>query len=112
MSNLESLELEVEQANLRFYRAFETLDIRQMEKVWAVNKPVKCIHPGWTLRSGWPAVRDSWVIIFNHTSEIQFEISDAEIVVEKDLGWITCTEMVTHIINGKPQVSHVLATNL
>ncbi|HEY7531946.1 MAG TPA: nuclear transport factor 2 family protein, partial [Nitrospiraceae bacterium] len=58
---------EVTKANQRFYEAFESLDINRMDEVWAHLEYVTCVHPGWTLRSDWPAVRDSWVLIFNNT---------------------------------------------
>ena len=37
---------EIEGANARFYRAFESLDIKQMDEVWAREEYVTCIHPG------------------------------------------------------------------
>ena len=43
----------VEEANARFYRAFESLDLREMEGVWAKGEHVKCVHPGWGLLAGW-----------------------------------------------------------
>ena len=58
---------EVNKANHAFYAAFGNLDIGEMDKIWAHQEYVTCIHPGWTLRSGWPPVRDSWVLIFNNT---------------------------------------------
>jgi ketosteroid isomerase-like protein len=112
MSSVESQEFEVEQANERFYRAFESLDIQQMEEVWAVNATVKCIHPGWDVRSGWPAVRDSWVLIFNHTTEMRFEVTDVDIAVNGDMAWVTCVEQVKTRVGGEPHASRILATNL
>ena len=56
MSMSEKREIEIDQANTRFYEAFESLDIRQMEAVWASDQTVHCIHPGWEIRSGWPSV--------------------------------------------------------
>ena len=48
----------VTKANQKFYDAFETLDIAKMDEIWAHQEYVTCIHPGWTIRSGWPAVRE------------------------------------------------------
>jgi len=31
----------VAQANENFYRAFESLDVKQMEKVWAKESPIQ-----------------------------------------------------------------------
>lgn len=112
MSSLENQELEIERANERFYRAFESLDIHQMESVWATDWPVKCIHPGWELRSGWPAVRDGWVLVFNHTNGIRFDVRDVDIVVNGDLAWVTCMEIVRMIDNGESQRSRIVATNV
>src|SRR5258707_14805087 len=67
---------EVEEANARFYRVFETLDLRQMEEVWAHGEHVRCVHPGWGLLTGWDAVRQSWEAIFKHSEEMRFSITD------------------------------------
>ena len=112
MASLESQELEVERANELFYRTFESLDIHEMERLWATDRPVKCIHPGWALLSGWPAVRDSWVRIFNHTSRIRFEVADVDVGVVGDIAWVTCSERISTTVDGEPQSSRVLATNI
>ena len=90
MSDLE----EVEQANARFYRAFETLDLGQMEAVWAHGEYVKCVHPGWQLLVGWEAVRSSWQAIFESAAEMRFTISEVLAEVMGDLAWVTCTENI------------------
>ncbi len=112
MPSSESLELEIVLVNEEFYRAFESLDIRRMEKVWATNESVKCVHPGWGLRSGWPSVRDSWVAIFNHTREISFEVNGVDTAIYNDLACVTCTEQVSVTVNGESQSFQVLATNI
>jgi SnoaL-like domain len=50
---------ELIEANARFYRAFESFDLGQMEQVWSHADHVRCIHPGWALLAGWDAVRES-----------------------------------------------------
>ena len=47
---------EVTRANRAFYEAFESLDVAEMDTIWAHQEYVTCIHPGWSLRSGWPSV--------------------------------------------------------
>ena len=37
---------EVNKANHAFYAAFGNLDIAEMDKVWAHQEYVTCIHPG------------------------------------------------------------------
>ena len=109
---LEKREMEIDQANTRFYEAFESLDIRHMEAVWATDQTVHCIHPGWEIRSGWPSVRDSWVLIFNNTAKINLTVTDLKIVIHGEIGWVNCTEEVKQIIDGEPHVTYVLTTNL
>lgn len=103
---------EVEQANEAFYRAFESLDIKKMDEVWAREDYVTCIHPGWSLRSGWPSVRDSWVMIFNNTFSMQFRLSDIMVQVAGDVAWVLCTENIMNSPGGEGQESRVIATNL
>src|SRR5919108_4276231 len=102
----------VGKVNQEFYRAFEALDIAQMDRVWSHQEYVTCIHPGWTLRVGWPAVRDSWVLIFNNTFSMKFELTEIQIQVAGDVGWVICTETITSRQGDTVRESQVLATNL
>ncbi len=102
----------VQDANAAFYEAFETLDIQQMDTLWLHEDHVKCIHPGWKICQGWPDVRDSWVLIFNHTHEIKFSICLIDVVVKGDLAWAVCNESITTKDNGKWLEGHVLSTNI
>jgi ketosteroid isomerase-like protein len=103
---------EVVEANARFYRAFETLDIAEMDQVWAHGEHVKCVHPGWPLLSGWEAVRESWATIFENTAEMRFTLSHVEAVVGGDQAWVTCTENILSETGGRISVTAILATNL
>ena len=102
----------VVEANARFYRAFEALDIAQMEQVWAHGSHVKCVHPGWPLLSGWDAVRESWSRIFDNTAEMRFTLSNVEASVGDDLAWVTCTENILSELGGRVTVTAILATNI
>ena len=103
---------EVARANGEFYEAFESLDIMRMDRVWAQQEYVTCVHPGWTLRVGWPAVRDSWVLIFNNTFSMKFNLTEIQIQVAGDVGWVICTENITSRQGEAGLESRVLATNL
>jgi hypothetical protein len=103
---------DVEEANARFYRAFETLDLAEMEQVWAHGEHVQCVHPGWPLLAGWEAVRSSWEAIFKNTAEIRFTISDVRAAVLDDFAWVTCTESILSEVRGRLSATSVLATNL
>ncbi|HUH84426.1 MAG TPA: nuclear transport factor 2 family protein [Stellaceae bacterium] len=50
----------VRAANLEFYRAFTTRDIKGMDRIWARNAMILCTHPGWVPLSGRAAVMASW----------------------------------------------------
>ncbi|MGQ0694636.1 MAG: nuclear transport factor 2 family protein [Nitrospiraceae bacterium] len=103
---------DVTKANQRFYEAFESLDIAKMDEVWAHLDYVTCIHPGWALRTGWPEIRDSWVLIFNNTFSMKFRLTDLQIQVASDVAWVICMENITSQQSDEPQQAKVLATNL
>ena len=103
---------EVTKANEEFYRAFKSLDVTLMDRIWLQQEYVTCVHPGWSLRGGWPAVRDSWVLIFNNTFSMKFELTEMQIQVAGDLAWVICTENITSRQGEATQDSRVLATNL
>ena len=103
---------EVTQANEAFYQAFESLDIAAMDRVWAHQEYVTCIHPGWSIRVGWPAVRDSWVVIFNNTFSMKFHLTELQVQVAADIAWVICTENIASRVGEASQNSRVVATNL
>jgi ketosteroid isomerase-like protein len=98
--------------NERFYRAFESLDIKQMESVWLTSASVQCIHPGWGPLSGWSDVRDGWVRIFNNTSAMAFTPHILHVSVQGDLAWLVCIEEITSRQADEEHASQVLATNV
>src|SRR4051812_3013597 len=84
----------VRAANQAFYRAFESLALEWMDAVWSHAGQVTCVHPGWALADGWPAVRDSWATIFGNTADIRFTVEDEHIDVRGDLAWVVCLERI------------------
>ncbi len=103
---------EVTLANEEFYHAFESLDIGRMDKIWAHQEYVTCIHPGWSMRVGWPMVRDSWVVIFNNIFSMGFALTELQVQVAGDVAWVICTENITTRQADTTQNSRVVATNL
>ncbi len=91
----QSPEEEVRAANVRFYAAFESLELEQMEAVWAHDESIECVHPGWELLLGWEEVRESWARIFSHTKRVKIALSSVWIRVENEVAWVACTEHVT-----------------
>jgi limonene-1,2-epoxide hydrolase len=102
----------VREANERFYRAFESLDLAQMDQVWAHERHVACVHPGWSRLHGWEEVRRSWAAIFQSTTEMRFTITDVRVEVRADLGWVHCTENILSETRGILSITAILATNV
>lgn len=102
----------VRRANDAFYQAFEKLDIQEMEPLWSKENYVKCVHPGWEAAIGWKAVRDSWVLIFNHTYKIKFSVEVLDITVNGEWGWTLCSEQISTQDQGKWVHGKVIGTNL
>ena len=103
---------EVEEANARFYRAFEAQDLAEMDRVWAHGEHVRCVHPGWALLEGWDAVRQSWEAIFKGSAEMRFSLGDVQARVSGELGWVTCAENILSQVRGNIAVTTLIATNL
>lgn len=102
----------VRSASDHFYSAFESLDIRKMDRVWAQEAYVRCIHPGWEYRIGWSDVRDSWILLFNHTHEIKITPCLLDVAIRGDLAWTVCQEMIATKDQKTWVEGRVLATNL
>src|ERR671912_550558 len=96
----ESTEQEILKVNTRFYNAFESLSLERMEEVWKHSDDVVCVHPGWDLFTGWMAVRESWMTIFQNTERIQFIITNAKVrAFENIVAVVVCLENIETIIN-------------
>jgi ketosteroid isomerase-like protein len=102
----------VQEANKRFYRAFESLDLTQMEEIWAHGSHVACVHPGWSRLHGWEEVRQSWAAIFQSTTEMRFTVTDVRVEVRGGLGWVHCTENILSETRGSLSITAILATNV
>ncbi len=85
----------VSDANRRFYKALEHLDLREMERVWLHEDWVKCIHPGWEMITGWPEIYRSWALIFEHTQSMRIILTDVAVEMVGDVAWVTCLENIT-----------------
>lgn len=103
---------DIEDANARFYRAFEALDLTAMSALWSHGDHVKCVHPGWSLLCGWGEVRASWEALFKNTAEIRFTLSDVRAERLGAVAWVTCTENILSSDQERIAVTSVLATNL
>lgn len=105
-------QVQVLEANANFYRAFESLDIQRMAAVWAKGDHVECIHPGWSLLSGWGAVKASWEMIFSSTKEIRFTLTDIRVQIRGPLAWVVLTENLLSQVQQDVTATRLLATNI
>lgn len=103
---------QVAKANEGFYRAFETLDVKAMENVWAKASYIQCGHPGWQILRGWDAVIESWRRIFENTPAIGFLLSDVSIEIRNNMAWVTLYENITSSVEGQMVSATVLTTNI
>ena len=102
----------VQAANQRFYRAFETLDIEQMRRVWDDEYEVTCVHPGWPLVQGTTEVMQSWASIFQNTMVMQFTITEGSLQIEGNWAWVVCTESLRSVVDGRVSEGKIEATNI
>jgi SnoaL-like domain len=105
---------DIENANAKFYEAFENLSITMMESIWSHNDNCICIHPGWEIFVGWMAIRESWVTIFANTENIKFTITNSKTrIYQEVIAVITCLENIEMFRNEvKIQSAGVVATNI
>lgn len=102
----------VHRANLRFYRAFEALDLEQMAAVWLREPYVKCVHPGSETIAGYEAVMASWKAMFENTERIGFSVRDVDVRVAGDVAWVSLTEQVDTGFSVDERGTVVAATNI
>ncbi len=107
-----SEERDVFKANEAFYSAFESLDIKEMEKVWLKEKYVQCIHPGWKSLMGWDDVINSWRQIFENTGEMKFVLTDVKVQVQDSLAWVTLYENINSRVGRETSTGVIVTTNI
>ncbi|MGH9691398.1 MAG: nuclear transport factor 2 family protein [Candidatus Acidiferrales bacterium] len=102
----------VRAANHRFYAAFESLNLAEMEEVWAHDDGVECVHPGWDLLLGWDEVRERWARIFANTKRARVALSNVWVRMEGEVAWVACTAHVTTAFAEGFDEAIVQATNI
>jgi len=79
-------------ANQAFYDAHERRDLDAMREVWEHSDRVVCVHPGWPILRGWPAVEESWKRIFGGPGRNQFILTNRGVAVDGQVAWVTIDE--------------------
>jgi ketosteroid isomerase-like protein len=85
-----------------------------MNRIWKHDDDVVCIHPGWNLFTGWLAVKESWITIFNNTEKIRFIITNTKVrLFDNNVAVVVCLENIeTTLENGQGIKIGVNATNI
>jgi ketosteroid isomerase-like protein len=99
---------EVLAANDAFYAAHEERDLGAMRSVWDHAERVVCVHPGWPILRGWPAIEESWRQIFSGAGRIQFILTNQSVDVGDDLAWVTLEENLV----DRGETHAIAATNV
>ena len=103
---------DLREANERFYRALETLDLPAMERVWLHDPQVRCIHPGSEALVGWDSVRTAWEQIFANTRWMRVQPTDVRMQVIGEVGLVACAENITATQDDDVGVAVAQATNV
>lgn len=103
---------DLREANERFYRALEALDLAAMERVWLPGPEVRCIHPGSEALVGWRVVRAAFAQIFANTRWMRVQPTDVRLQVIGEVGLVACAENITATMDDDVGVAVAQATNL
>ena len=103
---------DLSEANDRFYRALESLDLAAMEQVWLHDDDVRCIHPGSEALVGWTSVRKAWEQIFANTRWMRVQPTDVRLQVIGKVGLVACAENITATQDDDVGVAVAQATNV
>jgi hypothetical protein len=79
-------------ANDAFYLAFSAKDGPAMDRIWARQHPVVCIHPGWPALLTREAIIESWERILSNPDAPAIEPHHARAFVMDSLVMVVCYE--------------------
>jgi ketosteroid isomerase-like protein len=79
-------------ANTAFYAAFTAHDLAAMDKVWAKDRPVCCVHPGRTALTTRDAVMRSWEAILGNPATPAMSCHAEKVHPHGDIAIVTCVE--------------------
>ena len=80
-------------ANAAYYEAFASADFGHMSRIWA-DDDVTCVHPGWPVLVGRPAILESYRNILGNPNQDHIEPHSAMAMVHGDEARVICVELV------------------
>ena len=85
-------------ANREFYRAFRERDFPAMQKLWAVDAPVACVHPGWNALLDRRSVLLSWQQLLANPDSPRVRIHRDAGFLYGDTGFVICHELLEQAV--------------
>lgn len=90
---------EVLVANMTFYQAFSEADLETMDRLWAREAPVACVHPGWSRLIGRQQVMSSWTAIFANGQMSQVRAVEPVVLpIGEATAAVLCREVVGDVV--------------
>lgn len=80
--------------NEAFYQAFADGDHAAMERVWAREGPVSCVHPGWPPLYTRAAILESWRRILAAGPQPALAFHAPETFALGEVAWVVCREQI------------------
>ena len=87
-----NFEVEVLDANARFYEVLVSGNPEGMDALWTKRAPVAVIHPAWPAIDGRAAVLESWHRVVMAPPDIQ--VVEPRVHVIGEMAFVTCYELV------------------
>ncbi|KXZ56093.1 hypothetical protein GPECTOR_2g975 [Gonium pectorale] len=102
--------LAVEDANRKFYDAFASGRLEEMERIVGEGEHVQVVHPGASCIAGREQVMESWRAILRNVRPGAFKVrlEDVRVHAREDFGFVTCVE----IIDADDSTGRIIATNV
>jgi uncharacterized protein (TIGR02246 family) len=85
----------VREVNDRFYQAITATDIDAMDDIWMDDALSVCVHPGREAVFGYPAIRESWTVIFSNDNSMSIACGNERVAIAGDIAWVSCGETIT-----------------
>eukprot|EP00798_Chlamydomonas_sp_ICE-L_P016502 gene16502-22729_t len=86
----------VEDANLRFYEAYDSCSIEGMDEMWGAGEHIQVVHPGAACITGRDAVLASWekVLGYLRPRSSKVSVEEVRVAASEYHGFVTCVEVM------------------
>lgn len=96
----------------QFYTALSLADLALMERLWLPVPEAVCVHPFWETLTGWPAIRESWRVIFENQGVVHIWPTAVQVRLYGHTAEVTCLENIDLAERRGQAVRQVRATNV